>query len=116
MNFLEAAQQSEVRLSLQQIEDKLLETGRLTKATGDNEAEITIAYREFECDGEIGPYLLIEITSEDGEERDESVYEAISDYVSDKIGGSSGDWGAGVEDALINIYGQVVLFNGKSVY
>ena len=94
----------------------MLETGRLTKATGDNEAEITIAYREFECDGEIGPYLLIEITSEDGEERDESVYEAISDYVSDKIGGSSGDWGAGVEDALINIYGQVVLFNGKSVY
>lgn len=116
-DFVKHKANAQVKDCLESIEDKLRERGLLTTATGDNESEVTIYYDEYGEDNNKGPHLLISINSTSPRKLlSEEHFEAISDYVNEKIGELSEEWPQDVSAALADIFGQVVLLNGNKVY
>lgn len=116
MNFIEAAENDQVADLLQSIEDKLRERGLLVTATGDNESDVTISFKSILHQGEEGPYLVISISSSAHGNADSDVWEEISDYVNEKYSDARESLPDDVQSALDDIYGQVVIVNGMTVY
>lgn len=116
--FLEVGQSIPVIAGLHVLEDKIREIGMLVSATGDSQAEISISYELWGNDeSEYGPYLVINISTE--EERDEvdpDDFEEISDYVNEKIELLQQNWSKEQQEILGDIFGQIVLLNGRKVY
>lgn len=116
-DFNRAKNNSKVKVDLQAIEDKLRERGFLVKATGDSEADVTISYEEWGEGDEHGPYVVIGITSSSPKKKlNADRFEDISDYVNEKISDVAEQWPEDVGNALSDIFGQVVLLNGKKIY
>ena len=120
VEFKQVANNDIVKNGLEDIEDKLMERGFIVSATGDSEADVSLRYEEYEDKGEIGEYLVIHITSNNAEKEDKDNFEKISNYVSEKVSdmidGLPSDIKPNLEDSLLNIFGQIVLLNGRKVY
>jgi hypothetical protein len=120
VEFKQVANNDIVKNGLEDIEDKLMERGFIVSATGDSDADVSLHYEEYEDKGEIGEYLVIHITSNNAEKEDEDKFEEISDYVSEKVSdmidGLPSDIKPNLEDPLLDIFGQIVLLNGRKVY
>ena len=107
----------DVKSDLEAIEDKLRERGLLVKATGDSESDVTISYDEWGEDDERGLYLVIALTSSSPKKKlNADRFEEISDYVNEKLSDAAEQWPEDVANTLAEIYGQVVLLNGKQMY
>lgn len=115
--FIEASNNKNVLCALIEIEDKLLSRGILADATLDLQSEIRIAYEIWgEGNCKPLPFLCIRIDFLDCAEVREDKFEAISDYVNEKIADASREWGAEIRQALSEVVGQVVILNGERVY
>ena len=116
MVYSEAAGNDQVADLLQSIEDKLRERGLLVKATGDRESDVSISFKSIVHQGDEGPYLVISISSDADGDPDNEMWEEISDYVNEKYSDARDSLPDDVQSALDDIYGQVVVVNGKTVY
>lgn len=117
VDFNRAKNSSKVKSDLEAIEDKLRERGFLVKATGDSESDVTISYDEWGENDERGPYVVIAITSSSPKKKlNVDRFEEISDYVNEKLSDVAEQWPQDVANTLADIFGQVVLLNGKKMY
>lgn len=106
----------EVQDDIISIENKLYENGLLYKATRDSNASVSVYFKYSEFDGEIGPYCIIYILSDDPSIVVKKQYEIISDFVNEKISDLSEDWPIHLRTYISNIWGYVVLLNEKKIY
>lgn len=116
MNVLNVLDNEEFSSRVAAIEEKLYERGFLVSAIGDSEAEVQIGYEMYEEDGEEGPYVVIRIVSEDVQYEDEEKFEEISDFVNEKLNDALDGMPEDLRNAAYDVYGQVVLLNGRKVY
>ena len=116
MKFDKAAKNHSVVSALEAIEDKLRERGKLIWLTGDNEADITLVYENFDVEDAAGPYLVIKVTATPKKKIKESKFEEFSDYINEMVGTAAENWSGEIQECLSEIYGQVVLLNGTKVY
>jgi hypothetical protein len=105
-----------VRDDITSIEDKLYERGLIYKATRDSHASVSVYFRNWVFDGELGPYCIISIRSDDPSIIEEDKYEIISEFVNEKISDLSEDWPSHLKTYVSNIWGYVVLLNEKKIY
>lgn len=117
MDFLQAAKSDDFLENLEAIEDKLRSTGKLTSATGDNEADLSIICEMFKDEDadEAETFILAKITS-DNASMEEDDYEQISDYVQEKVFDALENYDDDMLEAL-SWEGNVAVFvNDKKVY
>ena len=106
----------EISDDLQDIEDKLYENGLIATATSDPDAEVSISFGDYCCDGEAGPYWIVAISSSGAPQRSDSKFEDIADFVAEKISECSAFWLSEVRSVTDSSWGNLVFLNGRIVY
>jgi len=115
MDAKEAAAHASVQAALLRIEDSLYASGALVTATGDSEAEVTLAFEDVLVGKDNIFALVVRVASKRAARLSRSRRQMLSDDVLRSYAMLQAELPEDVLEALLDCAGPVVLLNGARV-
>jgi len=112
MDAKAAAADESVRDALLRIEDKLYESGVLVTATGDSEAEVTLAFEEVAVGKRKVFAMVVRVVAGRTARTPRSRWQALRGYVLERYAMLQADFPEDVREALLDCPGPLVFVNG----
>jgi hypothetical protein len=112
MNPKEAAADESVREALLRIEDKLYESGVLVTATGDSEADVTLAFEGVAVDKAEVFALVVRVVTDRAARTSRQRWQAFREHVVERYAMLQADFPEDVREALLDCRGPLVFVNG----
>lgn len=112
MDAKAAAANGSVREALLRIEDKLYESGVLVTATGDSEAEVTLAFEEVAVGEGTVFAMVVRIVTGRTARTSRSGWQKLREYVLERYAMLQADFPEDVREALLDCPGPLVCVNG----
>lgn len=113
MDILSAASHEQVVDMLHAIEDKLYETGVLVSATGDSEADATIAFREVRIQGKVVVALVVDVATGLPVRPTRSHWTPFRNYVLEKYATLQQALPTAIREGLLDCPGPLLRVNGR---
>jgi hypothetical protein len=113
INLHEDARYAGVLTDLENIENKLLETGRLVALTGTVASNVDIEFGIYGEGKDAEPSVLIKVTSPEEVDVDDEVLEDFEDFIIGELEEASLEWSQEVKDTLGDDRMVVLLINGE---
>jgi hypothetical protein len=113
INLHEDARYAGVLVDLENIENKLLETGKLVALTGTVASNVDIEFGMYGEGKEAEPSILIKVTSPEEVDVEEEVLEDFEDFIIAELEEASREWSQEVKDSLGDDRMVVLLINGE---
>ena len=112
MDAKAAAADESVRDALLRIEDKLYESGVLVTATGDSEAEVTLAFEEVAVGKRKVFAMVVRVVTGRTARTPRSRWQTLWEYVLERYAMLQADFPEDVREALLDCAGPLVFVNG----
>lgn len=112
MDARAAAANGSVREALSSIEDKLYESGALVTATGDSEAEVTLAFEEVAIGKDKMFAMVVRVVARRTSRTPRSPWQTLREYVLERYAMLQADFPEDVREALLDCAGPLVFVNG----
>jgi hypothetical protein len=112
MDAKAAAANGSVREALLRIEDKLYESGVLVTATGDSEAEVTLAFEEVAVGKRKVFAMVVRVVTGRTARTSRSRWQMLREYVLERYAMLQADFPEDVREALLDCPGPLVFVNG----
>ncbi|NTW52563.1 MAG: hypothetical protein HGB22_08245 [Chlorobiaceae bacterium] len=114
INLHDDARFAGVLVDLENIENKLLETGKLVALTGTVASSVDIEFGMYGEGKDAEASILIKVTSPDDDFiAEEEVLEDFEDFIIEELEEASREWSQEVKDALGDDRMVVLLINGE---
>jgi hypothetical protein len=113
MDVTAAAADESVRDALLGIEDKLYESGALVTATGDSEAEVTLAFEEVPVGKDKVFAMVVRVIARPTSRTSRSRWQTLREYVLERYAMLQADFPEDVREALLDCAGPFVFVNGS---
>jgi hypothetical protein len=113
INLHEDARYASVLLDLDNIENKLLETGKLVALTGTVASNVDIEFGIYGEGKEAEPSILIKVTTPEEVDVDDEVLEDFEDFIIAELEEASREWSQEVKEALGDNRMVVLLINDE---
>jgi hypothetical protein len=113
INLHEDARYAGVLVDLENIENKLLETGKLVALTGTVTSNVDIEFGMYGEGKEAEPSILIKVTSPEEVDVEEEILEDFEDFIIAELEEASREWSEEVKDSLGDDRMVVLLINGE---
>jgi hypothetical protein len=115
IDALRAASDEQVIDLLRAIEDKVYETGLLVSATGNPEADVTIAFRQVIISGKTIVALVVQVTTDQPFESAGSRWDPLRHFVVEKYASLQCALPTRIRECLLDCPGPLVFVNGTRV-
>ncbi|NTU58812.1 MAG: hypothetical protein HGB00_07845 [Chlorobiaceae bacterium] len=113
INLHEDARFAGVLVDLENIENKLLETGKLVALTGTVACNVDIEFGTYGEGDEAEPSILIKVTSPEEVDVEDEILEDFEDFIIAELEDASLEWSQEVKEALGDNRMVVLLINGE---
>lgn len=114
-DVLRAASDDRVVGVLRAIEDKLYESGVLASATGDREADVTIAFRQLSTQGKAIFALVVDVATSQPVRRTRSHWLPLQNYVLEKYASLQHGLPNAIRERLLDCPGPLLRLNGRRI-